>query len=70
MSPLMVILAFCAGFFLIFAINYAMADVAEAHRHRYRMRLEQELRRRQQELVRASLADKDLRWRPRRGWPT
>lgn len=60
MSPMMAILAFCAGFFLIFAINYAMADVAEAHRHRYKMRLEQELRRRQQELARASVADRDL----------
>lgn len=60
MSPLMVILAFFAGFFLIFAINYALADVAEAHRHRYKMRLEQELRRRQKELARASVADRDL----------
>ena len=60
MSPLMVILAFFAGFFLIFAINYALADVADAHRHRYKMRLEQELRRRQKELARASVADKDL----------
>jgi tight adherence protein B len=60
MSPLMVILAFCAGFFLIFAINYALADVAEAHRQRYKMRLEQELRRRQKELARASVADRDL----------
>jgi tight adherence protein B len=60
MSPLMVVLAFCAGFFLIFAINYAMADVAEAHRQRYKMRLEQELRRRQQELARASLAEREL----------
>jgi tight adherence protein B len=60
MSPLMVTLAFFAGFFLIFAINYALADVADAHRQRYKMRLEQELRRRQQELARASVADRDL----------
>jgi tight adherence protein B len=60
MSPLMIVLAFFAGFFLIFAINYALADVAEAHRHRYRMRLEQELRRRQKELAQASVADRDL----------
>jgi tight adherence protein B len=59
-SPVMVILAFCAGFFLIFAINYALADVADAHRQRYKMRLEQELRRRQTELARASVADRDL----------
>ena len=60
MSPVMVILAFSAGFSLIFAINYAMADVAEARRQRYKMRLEQELRRRQKELARASVADRDL----------
>ncbi len=60
MSPIMAVLAFFAGFFLIFAINYALADVAEAHRHRYRKRLEQELRLRQKKLARASLADRDL----------
>ncbi len=60
MSPVMVILAFFAGFSLIFAINYAMADVAEARQQRYKMRLEQELRRRQKELAQASVADRDL----------
>ena len=28
MSPVMITVAFLAGFFLIFAINYALADVA------------------------------------------
>lgn len=60
MSPVMVALAFFAGFFLIFAINYALADVADAHRHRYRKRLEMELQRRQKELARLSVADQDL----------
>ena len=60
MSPIMAVFAFFAGFFLIFAINYALADVAEAHRHRYRKRLEQEMRLRQKKLARASLADQDL----------
>ncbi len=60
MSPIMVALAFFAGFFLIFAINYALADVADAHRHRYRKRLEMELQRRQKELARLSVADQDL----------
>ncbi len=60
MSPLMALLAFFAGFFLIFAINYALADVAEAHRQRYRKRLEQEMRQRQKKMARASVADKDL----------
>jgi len=60
MSPVMIVLAFFAGFFLIFAVNYALTDVADAHRHRYQKRLEEELRRRQKELARASVADKDL----------
>ena len=60
MSPIMIVLAFLAGFFLIFAINYALADVADAHRHRYRKRLEEELQRRQKELARVSIADRDL----------
>jgi Flp pilus assembly protein TadB len=60
MSPIMIALAFFAGFFLIFAINYALADVADAHRHRYRKRLEEELQRRQKELARVSIADRDL----------
>lgn len=59
MSPLMVLLAFFAGFFLIFAINYALADVAEAHRQRYQKRLEQELHQRRQAAIRASLAKRD-----------
>lgn len=60
MSSLMVLLAFCAGFFLIFAINYALADVAEAHRQRYQKRLEKELHQRRQATIRASLAKRDL----------
>jgi len=60
MSPIMIVLAFFAGFFLIFAINYALADVADAHRHRYRKRLEDELQKRQKELARASVADQEL----------
>jgi tight adherence protein B len=60
MSPLMILLAFFAGFFLIFAINYALADVTEAHRQRYQKRLEQELLKRRQAAVRASIARKDL----------
>lgn len=60
MSIFLVILAFSAGFFLIFALNYALADVAEAHRHRYKMRLEQEMRRRQKKMAQASLDDRDL----------
>jgi hypothetical protein len=56
MPPLMILLAFFAGFFLIFAVNYALADVAEAHRQRYQRRLEQEMRQRRQAAVRASLA--------------
>jgi tight adherence protein B len=56
----MILLAFFAGFFLIFAINYALADVAEAHRQRYQRRLEQELQQRRQAAVRASIARKDL----------
>lgn len=60
MSPIMIVVAFLAGFFLIFAINYALADVADAHRHRYRKRLEEELQKRQKELARASVADQEL----------
>jgi tight adherence protein B len=55
MSPLMIILAFLAGFFLIFAVNYALADVAEAHRLRAQQRLEEEFNRRQKELARKSV---------------
>ena len=60
MSPLMVMMAFFAGFFLIFAINYALSDVTEAHRQRYQKRLEEELRQRQKALARASVADREL----------
>ncbi len=60
MSMLMVVVAFFAGFFLIFAINYALADVAEAHRQQARKRLEDELRIRHREQARATLADTEL----------
>jgi tight adherence protein B len=60
MSPVMIILAFLAGFFLIFAINYALADVAEAHRLRAQKRLEEEFRLRQKELARKSVAQEGL----------
>ncbi len=60
MSPVMIVVAFLAGFFLIFAINYALADVAEAHRLRARKRLEEEFRTRQKELARKSVAQENL----------
>jgi tight adherence protein B len=60
MSPLMIVLAFFAGFFLIFAVNYALADVAEAHRQRARKRLEEEFRDRHRELARKSVAQQSL----------
>lgn len=60
MSPLMIVVAFLAGFFLIFAINYALADVAEAHRQRVRKRLEEEFHTRQKELARKSVAQENL----------
>ena len=60
MSPFMIALAFFAGFFLIFAINYALADVAEAHRQRAQRRLEDEFRNRQKELARKSVAQENL----------
>jgi tight adherence protein B len=56
----MIIVSFLAGFFLIFAINYALADVAEAHRQRARKRLEEELRIRHKAQARATLADTEL----------
>jgi len=64
----MIVLAFFAGFFLIFAINYALADVADAHRHRYRKRLEMELQRRQKELALLSVADQDLQAATTSSW--
>lgn len=60
MSAIMIAVAFFAGFFLIFAINYALADVAEAHRQRARKRLEEELRLRHKEQAQATLADTEL----------
>jgi tight adherence protein B len=60
MSPVMITVAFLAGFFLIFAINYALADVAEAHRLRAQKRLEEEFRTRQKELARKSVAQENL----------
>ncbi|HPM80951.1 MAG TPA: type II secretion system F family protein [Candidatus Anammoximicrobium sp.] len=60
MSPVMIVVAFLAGFFLIFAINYALADVAEAHRLRAKKRLEEEFRDRQKELARKAVAQESL----------
>jgi tight adherence protein B len=60
MSSSMIAVSFLAGFFLIFAVNYALADIAEAHRQRIRRRLEQEIRLRQKEAARATLALSDL----------
>jgi tight adherence protein B len=60
MSMIMIIVSFFAGFFLIFAINYALADVAEAHRQQARRRLEMELRSRHKMQARATLADTEL----------
>ena len=70
MSPLMIVVAFLAGFFLIFAINYALADVAEAHRLRAQKRLEEEFRNRQKELARKSVAQRTCSWPRPRGWWT
>lgn len=60
MSPVMIVVAFLAGFFLIFAINYALADVAEAHRLRAKKRLEEEFHHRRKELARKSVAQQNL----------
>ena len=60
MSWIMIAVAFFAGFFLIFAINYALADVAEAHRQRAQKRLEQELRVRNKTRARATMSDTAL----------
>lgn len=60
MSWIMISTAFFAGFFLIFAINYALADVAQAHRERALKRIEDELRMRQKQQARATLADTEL----------
>jgi tight adherence protein B len=56
----MIVVAFFAGFFLIFAINYALSDVAEAHRVRAQKRLEQELRLRNKARAQATLSDTAL----------
>jgi len=60
MSIWMVAIAFLAGFSLIFALNFMLADVGEARRLRARRRLEEEARLRQRAQARASLAYKDL----------
>lgn len=54
------LLAFAAGFFLIFAVNFAFADVSNAQRQRARQRMEQAMRMRQKEQARASLIDKEI----------
>lgn len=53
-------LAFGAGFLLVFGANLLLSDMYEAHREQARKRLEEELRLRQQERARGSLAYKEL----------
>jgi tight adherence protein B len=50
-------LGFAAGFFLIFAVNFALNDMMSAHRQQTRQRTAETVRRRRKELVRVSLAD-------------
>lgn len=68
-------LAFIAGSALIFGLNLFIADVVEAHRQQVRKRIEEDLRARQKDRARNSLAFKemfelaaagtvDLRYRP------
>ncbi len=60
MSTILVIMAFAAGFSVIFAVNFAFADVSNAHRERARQRMEQAMRLRQKEQARSSMIDKEM----------
>lgn len=53
-------LAFLAGFLLIFGVNLLLVDILESQRQQARKRLEEELRLRQKERARSSLAYKDM----------
>jgi tight adherence protein B len=60
MQTILIIMAFAAGFSLIFAVNFAFADVSSAQRQRAHQRLEQSMRLRQKEQARASLINKEI----------
>jgi tight adherence protein B len=60
MSLWMIGLAFLAGVSMIFALNFMLADLGEARRLRARKRLEEEVRLRQKEQARVSLAYKEV----------
>ena len=60
MELLFLILAFCGGALLIFGANLVIADVMEAHRQRIRVRLDDELRLRQRERARSTVAYKEV----------
>ncbi len=57
---LLILLAFLAGFLLIFGVNLLCADIFEAQRQRARKRLEEELRLRQRERARDSMQHQEL----------
>jgi len=60
MNGLVIILAFVAGFLVVFAVNMLLADVFAKRRSRALTRLEKELRDQQRERARDSLQDKHL----------
>ena len=60
MSYFLVILAFLAGFLLIFGMNLLLADYSQERRRQIRDRLEEEFRMQQREKARGSMARKDL----------
>ncbi len=60
MTTALLIVAFGAGFLLIFGVNLVMADVSQVQRERARKRLQEEMTLRQKERARRSMDYKDL----------
>jgi len=60
MGDYIILLAFGAGFLLVFGINLLLADFLAAQRHQARKRLEEEYRLRQREKARGALEYKEL----------
>jgi tight adherence protein B len=60
MTSTILVIAFAAGFLLIFAVNLVMVDVGRVRREQARQRLEEEMSLRQKDRARRSLAYKDL----------